>query len=348
MRISFVEIQNFRKLKAVRIDFASEKTIFVGANNSGKTSAIVAMRHFLVDPKRISIHDLTVSNLLQIHEIGIALEKLDAEKPLGEYGVEKWVSALPSMDVWLNVEQSEIHHVTHLLPTLDWNGGVLGVRLRLEPEDAEKLARDYIAARKASETTIAAAAAANKGTKYTLPLWPQNMREFLDRKLSSVLTVRAYLLDATKLLLPDNGTARLQVLAPDSEPIEGHPFEGLIRVDEINAQRGFSDVRDSSRIPGEVAEEKLDRSEKRKLSEQLRSYYTTHLDPSETPEPSDIDALEAIYRAQNIFDDKLREGFSVPLQEVEGLGYPGVTDPKLILTTRIRPIDGLSHSSAVR
>ena len=37
MRIQFVEIANFRKLWSARIDFDSEKTVFVGAINSGKT-----------------------------------------------------------------------------------------------------------------------------------------------------------------------------------------------------------------------------------------------------------------------------------------------------------------------
>ncbi len=40
VRISCIEIQNFRKLKSTHIDFAHETTLFVGANNSGKTSAI--------------------------------------------------------------------------------------------------------------------------------------------------------------------------------------------------------------------------------------------------------------------------------------------------------------------
>ncbi|NVJ00355.1 AAA family ATPase [Myxococcus sp. AM009] len=39
MHIQHVEIWNFRKLQAVWIDFADETTVFVGANNSGKTSA---------------------------------------------------------------------------------------------------------------------------------------------------------------------------------------------------------------------------------------------------------------------------------------------------------------------
>lgn len=61
MYIQHVEIGNFRKLKAVRIDFSEQKTIFVGANNSGKTSAMVALRRFLVGPSVFSVNDLTLS-----------------------------------------------------------------------------------------------------------------------------------------------------------------------------------------------------------------------------------------------------------------------------------------------
>ncbi len=42
MHIAFVEISNFRKLLAIRIDFNRETTLFVGANSSGKTSAMLA------------------------------------------------------------------------------------------------------------------------------------------------------------------------------------------------------------------------------------------------------------------------------------------------------------------
>ena len=43
MKISFIEIQNFRKLRATYIGFHPETTLFVGANNSGKTSAMLAL-----------------------------------------------------------------------------------------------------------------------------------------------------------------------------------------------------------------------------------------------------------------------------------------------------------------
>ncbi|MDB5038093.1 MAG: hypothetical protein JWQ35_1621 [Bacteriovoracaceae bacterium] len=52
MRINFIEIQNFRKLKSVHVELDDETTLFVGANNSGKTSAMLALGHFLVDQKR--------------------------------------------------------------------------------------------------------------------------------------------------------------------------------------------------------------------------------------------------------------------------------------------------------
>ncbi len=47
MYIKDIEIGNFRKLKSVRIAVSDETTVFVGANNSGKTSAMLALRYFL-------------------------------------------------------------------------------------------------------------------------------------------------------------------------------------------------------------------------------------------------------------------------------------------------------------
>ena len=47
MKISFVEVKNFRKLQSCRIDLSPKSTIFVGANNSGKTSAMFALIKFL-------------------------------------------------------------------------------------------------------------------------------------------------------------------------------------------------------------------------------------------------------------------------------------------------------------
>ncbi|QFX95107.1 ATP-dependent endonuclease [Acidithiobacillus thiooxidans ATCC 19377] len=46
------------------------------------------------------------------------------------------------LDIWLQAENNEIHHVSALLPSLDWAGGLLGVRLCLRPKDLEALYRE--------------------------------------------------------------------------------------------------------------------------------------------------------------------------------------------------------------
>ncbi|WP_036992610.1 MULTISPECIES: AAA family ATPase [Pseudomonadaceae] len=74
MKIKFVEISNFRRLKSTHLDFDKETTIFVGANNSGKTSAMVALRYFLVSPNRLALRDITIANWPKIDAIGDAWE----------------------------------------------------------------------------------------------------------------------------------------------------------------------------------------------------------------------------------------------------------------------------------
>ena len=50
MKINKVHLRNFRRLENVEIDFEAEETVFVGPNNSGKTSATAAFRLFLISP----------------------------------------------------------------------------------------------------------------------------------------------------------------------------------------------------------------------------------------------------------------------------------------------------------
>lgn len=368
MHIQHVEIGNFRKLKAVRIDFSEQKTVFVGANNSGKTSAMVALRRFLVEPSEFTVNDLTLSHWTKVNASAAGWESAVSS---GEVPAAlDWSDVLPFLDVWLNVANNELHYVQKLLPTLDWKGGHLGVRLRLEPKDVEGLQREYLKARAAiaellaQPLAIATVVAGSEGGSdviveavsvpsalpaYTFSLWPQSMMDFLSRRLRGLFTVRAYLLDPAALAAPQGGLAVPQVLSPDSDPLDGDPFKGLICIDEISAQRGFGHA-GSTRVTSED-DPKYDAHEARggkKLSAQLRSYYMQHLDPYDKPEPKDMTALQALHDAEAAFEARLTEGFAAALKELEHIGYPGVTDPKLTITTRIKPTDGLNHGSAVQ
>ncbi len=347
MRISHVEIQNFRKLKSVRIDLSKETTLLVGANNSGKTSAMIALRHFLIDRGSLTTNDFTLSNWAAINAIGTRWQGRNADGAVPAATLDEWGSFLPSLDVWISVENDEVHFVRHLIPTLDWNGGSLGVRLRCEPKDTAALQTDFLAAIDAAKAAKAAASKANgkKKKSFTLSLWPECLLDFLERKLRTHFTIRAYLLDPAKQALPVNGVAKPQPLEADALSIEGDPFEGLLVIHEIPAHRGMEDAWGKGIGDGDGQQVRRARL---KLSEQLRSYYSTHLDPSDEPEPADLEALQAIEDAQKAFDDRLTTGFKAAITELEVLNYPGVADPKLTISTRVRPLDGLNHQSAVR
>lgn len=345
MKIAFVEVQNFRKLKSVRIDFSAKTTLFVGANNSGKTSAMVALRQFLIERKNFSTNDFTLSNWTAINEIG-SIWLADTSKPdTKEPDLAKWEALLPALDVWLDIKENEVHHVRHLLPTLDWTKGLLGVRLRLEPKSIENLYKEFvIAAAAARDAKTAAKNPQGGANEITVSLWPCSLRDFLDRRLKGHFEVRGYILDQDKCIAPDHGKAKPQPIAMEAEPLDGDPFKGLIRINQINAQRGFADASGFA-----DAEDDINGSDdKPRLSGQLRSYYARHLDPFDMPEASDLTALQAIEDAQSLFDERLKTGFGPSLQEVESLGYPGVTDPRITIATRIRPTDGLNHSAAVQ
>lgn len=344
MHIKHVEIGNFRKLQAVRIDFSEQTTIFVGANNSGKTSAMVALRRFLVDRTSFSTNDFTLTHWAKIDAAASVWEGASDGQPPKTF---EWGEVVPYIDVWLDVPTDHLHYVQKLLPTLDWDGANIGVRIRYEPKDAQALQQEYLTARLAAKTVMGAAAARPGESNEAFALWPCSMVDFLSRRLRATFEVKAYLLDPKKLALPENGLAQPQPLPEGSEPIEGDPFKGLIQIDEISAQRGFGFApRAASR--GDQAGGEHDARGGSKLSSQLRAYYAQHLDPSDQPEPKDLEALQALHKAQTAFGKRLETSFSDALKELEDIGYPGVTDPKLTITTSIKPIDGLNHSSAVQ
>lgn len=343
MHIEFVEIANFRKLLSARVDLAPKTTLFVGANNSGKTSAMLALRRFLT-PRRcpFEIHDLTLCHLRALVDIGQTWVQAHQAGAVADLNLDPWVQALPTLDLWLQVEEDEVHRVRDLVPLMEWTGGRLGVRLRYEPKDLNALFKEFITAVNEANAMRAAAAAA-KGAGAKLTVWPETLVDFLTRRLSSMFAIRVYPLDPALLAVPEKLRALPQTLPTSALPIEGDPLNGLIKVHDIPAQRGFGEIPSGVEEEGELQTS----AGGTRLSEQLRSYYAKHLDPAKGPDPMDLEALQAMEAAEDAFDLKLTESFSECFTEVAGLGYPGVSDPRPRVSTRLRAIDGLNHSAAV-
>ncbi len=345
MQIDFVEIANFRKLKATRIDVAEHQTLLVGANNSGKTSAMVALRLFLKERGGFSMRDITASNWSMIEALAESWSTLSDDDPRE---AEPLNILLPAIDVWISIGDDELHHVSHLIPSLDWESGWLGVRIRLEAKSFEELVEDYLTTRSKSEERVTKYKTDQNTPPDDFSLWPKSFHDYLERKFSSVFTLRAYLLDPEKIVAPaEDQRATPQTLPEKAQPISGDPFSGLIHIREISAQRGFTDASENKRTDDEEGGGKSGRSTRR-LSDQLQAYYRRHLDPDKDPTDEDVSALGAFHTAQRTFDQRLEQGFHQAIEELEQLGYPGMANPKLSISTRLRPTDGLDHPSAVQ
>lgn len=351
MRVTCVEIANFRKLESVRIDLTDRTTLLVGANNSGKTSAMAALKQFLGSDS-FKLSDFTLLHLPRIREIGegweAAAEPVQGGTPRTSPGGDfqtmvEWLDVLPHLDLWIEAGQHELYRAPELLPLLDDYCGGVGVRLRLEPKNISTLVKDYLKAREAVEKTRRGEADESKRPR----LRPMNLVEFLEASVGLYFGITVYRLDPHQVsgemnfagnlvgtpLKPgsDPSTAQPQPVSDDSEPLSRSIVSKLVRVDVIGAQRGLQD--DSSAAT---------------LSSSIASYYKEHLDFAKHPTPDDLEAIRATQKASEIFDERLQEVFRPPLAEVARMGYPGTANPEPIIKTDMRLSDGLERESVLR
>lgn len=328
LKISYVDIKNFRKLKNCKVELSGEQTIFVGANNSGKTSAMDALVVFLKKDRRkkITTNDFTLSNWIKINNIGKDWISCSDPKDL-DLSDNKWLELLPTVDVWLDVDESEIHYVSNLIPRLTWEGGLLCIRLRFEPKDIEKLYKEFKDSFENAKNTV------NKAKEEGIIneefyLWPNSLKDFLDKELHNHFEVKFYSLDPIKLADEDN---RDELCSP----IEREPFDKLIKINIVDAQRGLFDANSNGNV-------------ERSLSKHISTYYDKHLNPAISPSYEDIEALSSIKDANNKFEININSSLKPAILELEKLGYPGLSDPKISVKSDLNPIDNLEHESAVQ
>lgn len=325
MKISFVQIQNFRKLKNCKINFGDQNTLFVGPNNSGKTSAMEALVK-MFNKSGINFNDITVSNHKAINEIG----RMIIEKRSNPDEIElRWDHLLPAIDIWIEVLNNEMQYVANLIPNLDWDGGLIGVRLLLQPDKSEKMYSDYI------EKYSKARELENKAseTGKNIKIWPINFCDYMKSKMNEIFKIKLYILDALKI---DNEKDIPQEIDYEMETVFDS-LQNIIKVDVIEAQRGFHDPDTNFK---EIAS--------RSLSAQLRNYYNNHLDPEKSPTEEDLNILQAMEKAKDAFDENLAEKFKDALDEVENMGYPGINNPKIIIESKIDAMEALKHESAIQ
>lgn len=340
--LRFVELRQFRRLGKVQLEVDPKTTILVGANNSGKTSILASLRHFLADGSPFSAFDISISQWPKLRELGRVWDRLEEDPSTSGASEEEWeeqletlLSAMPTLDLWFDAKAGMFHYVSPFLSKFSWKGGAVGVRLRLEPatniEDLKQLAWKYHLARMPVKDM----------GKNSLA-WPIDLLDFWLREASLLGQVRAYKLDADNNPLDGIKTYVSQTLDADSSPIDRKNLQKLIRVDFVAAQRGLGSEEADSRSASGPHRIGL-------FSNQLLKFARQHLNVAATGHGHRADLIKAVADAQQELDKKIHEAIGPSVEEVKELGYPGLHDPQEIrFRTRIQTADLLDHGTAVQ
>jgi len=210
-------LRNFRRLENVEINLEEEETIFVGANNSGKTSATAAFRLF-VFPQRgeFRIHDFSSPLVVQIDDFGKNEHDENGNK-------------LPNieLDLWFTVSPStEYGRVAHFLPNVALETTEVGVRICFSVDDPVQLHEDYCSMFPKITST--------KGNSEQ-----KTMSYFLSQSdnLKKYFSLKYFRLERTTESVTEAGLA-LHAMKKD----EGQKtLDSLLRVDFVEAQRNIAD-----------------------------------------------------------------------------------------------------------
>lgn len=338
MRIDHIHIRNFRKLKNCRIDFNIDQTIFVGANNSGKTSAMSAIIWFLKDQNRFTTREFTLTNWRDINKLANSWVAVDDETENRDallaslLSPEQWDNLVPSLDLWINVDEKEAYMVYKLIPSLEWKKDLVGVRLRFEPKDIKSLYADF---RTASLKVKEIKESPQYKDANNVDLFPQNMWDFLNRRgnLNKYFEIKYYVLDSQNI---DYENPDCNVQATPSISLENNPLVSLIKIDSVEAFREFSD-------PEGRNDNEIDT-----LSKQLQAYYRSNFEDETQFDLDDLKLLGEMKRATETYDEKLDKSFRAPIAELNNINYPGFQNPEIHVKSHVSIVDSITHESSVQ
>ncbi len=306
MHLKKLAVRNFRRLRNVVIDLASDISIFVGANNSGKTSVGHALQLF-TGGGRFSIHDFSSELWTDI----VAFGEGDGE------------ASLPTMeiDIWFEIGSDDVHRVIDLLPSLAWNGKLVGMRVAYTPCNPAATRARYVEMRHRVLDVVAK----DEGGAPAFDPSPRNLREFLRDRLHGEYELRYFVLDAARFdakMVAEAGYVPAVLTALDRRGRE--ILNSLLRIDFLSAQRHFSDNPGGSR-----AED---------LSHVLSRFYGRNLEQK----GEDIEALRALTASEVSLNEHLERVFEPTLKSLSKLGYPGLSNPRIIIRSALDPAQIMS------
>lgn len=322
MKITSFNLRNYRRLANVTLVLGDEKTVLVGANNSGKTSCIGALHTFLKSPENLKVRDISKCNWKKIRELGVQIEQEFPSIERMDELSSALVNLLPSLDIEITAKASEAYKVRDILPDLEWCGGALHVRMIYKVRGISQLCREFADAR----SVVA-------GYASQVSLWPKDLCDFLEKGKN----LGKYFVQQHYILSKETEPTANEVL----QPLKSDSLKKLIRVDVISEQRGLGSE--------DSTDQKGPYSEKQRLNKLLRDYYDRILNPEDFPEKDDLEFLGQQQKLEQGFTDRLNKQFEDPFSELTSMGYPGIGgNPTVEIAAKISGMDALQKSSSVQ
>ncbi|WP_322104025.1 ATP-dependent nuclease [Paraburkholderia sp. J41] len=303
MHLKKLVVRNFRRLRNVVIDLASDISIFVGANNSGKTSVGHALQLF-TGVGRFNIHDFSAELWAEIVAFGEGGDEGDASLPKME------------IDIWLEIGPDDVHRVIDLLPSLAWESTLVGMRVAYVPRNPAETRTRYAEVRQRALDAVAK----NEDGAPVFETSPRNLREFLRDRLNDEYELRHFVLDPARFdasMVAEVGYHPASLNGRDRSGRE--ILNGLLRIDFLNAQRHLSDSPGGSR-----AED---------LSHVLSRFYGRNLEQK----GEDFEALRALAASEVSLNEHLERVFEPTLKSLSELGYPGLSNPRMVIRSALDP-----------
>ena len=319
MHLHSYRIKNYRRLRDVHIELASDISIFVGSNNSGKTSATQAISSFVSGSKdRFSLYDFSSACWLDFDQLSNVPKKDEIQPPL------------PSihLDLWFEVAATDLYLVIPLLPSTAWQEKQVGIRIEFAAIDPDGLLTKFRTKR--DEAQQKAAALEKRANDKYVP-WPKSLTDYLKVELGKEFELKYYVLDRAKFDAAYNPEADYKPLPLGRDPSGAAILKSLIKVDNLGAQRHLADPEGGAGA-GRAED----------LSRRLSRFYKRNLNQR----GDDHTALRALFDSEAGLNDHLADVFKDTLVRISQLGYPGINNPTLEIKSALNPATIMSTQDA--
>lgn len=320
MHLHSYRLKNYRRLQDAHIELADDISIFVGSNNSGKTSATQAIHAFVTGGRdRFSLYDFSSPCWKRFDEAG----NINLAYPIPDG------FSLPSidLDLWFEVAAADLYLVIPLLPSTAWEGTKVGIRVSLTAKNSINLIQNF---QEAKARGAAQTAELPQDSQYTP--WPRSMTDYLQRELKSEYELRYFILDRTRF--DETTFQEIGNYVPDElsgEPGGGTILKSLIHIDNLGAQRHLADPNPEAGGRSEDLSKRLSRFYKRNLNQRQDDHV----------------ALKALFDSEQALNLHLDGVFKPMLDRLARLGYPGVNNPRLKIMSALDPAHVMSQDARV-